>query len=345
MISRADVERYVEECYQLVLRRPADKGGLELYTNAIINKVIMAEKLPNILRNSEEFRKHSPNEYASYLASKGRYPSFGVGPAKYVVNQKTVVKHVPDLVSIIVLEFNTLEVLKPCIASILANTVHPYELIVVDNASADGSYEWEMKHEGIHTVVKNKYNYGWTKGNNVGMKVAHGDYFLLLNSDTEVLNKGWLRDMVTCAKAPKVGTVGAKLLYLDGTIQHIGGGIKNGNPYHPYDHLPENILQGRVNREVPYCTGACLLIKRSTVDVVGYLNEQFQFGYGDVDYGLSVIMAGLKNLYCHKAVLKHHWAYSQRKTRIGIRQEMLKLYQHKWINKLPEIEKRVKLTW
>ncbi|MBA7493679.1 hypothetical protein ES702_04241 [subsurface metagenome] len=266
-------------------------------------------------------------------------------PVKYTVHRRNIVKTITDLVSIIILNYNTLEVLKPCVGSVVAKTTHPFELIVVDNGSRDGSVNWARKNPCVDVVVANKANYGWCKGNNVGIKLARGQIIVLLNSDTIVRTRGWLGKMVEIAKRKTVGTVGAKLLYPNGRIQHIGGGIHKGNPYHPYNKHSANITVAKKNRVVPYVTGACLLIKKSTIKKVGYLDEKFQLGFGDVDYGLRVVTAGLQNIVCCDAVLTHIWAYTQRKTGITLRTGSLGRYYHKWLKRLPKVAKKVKLDW
>lgn len=264
-------------------------------------------------------------------------------PKPIVSRKKTVTGKA--LVSIIILNYNTLEVLKPCVASVSKKTVHPYELMVADNGSRDGSIQWAKKNKEIHVVVENRANLGWTKGNNWGIRFAKGNYFLLLNSDTVVKTRGWLRMMVNIAKSSaSIGTVGAKLIYPNGTIQHVGGGIHKKNPYHPYNHRPARGLNVK-NRQVPFNTGACLLIKRGTIRKVGMLDEQFTLGFGDVDYGLRVVEAGLKNIVCSKAILIHRWAYTQRKFKKYLHTKGLYRYHAKWDKKLPSIAKKVNLAW
>lgn len=264
---------------------------------------------------------------------------------KFVVHRKNIVKAVENLVSIIVLNYNTLEVLKPCVGSVMAKTTHPFELIVVDNRSRDGSLGWAKKNVCIDTVIENRGNYGWCRGNNIGIKKARGKYVLLLNSDTVVRTRGWLKKMVKIAKQKTVGTVGAKLLYPNGKLQHIGGGIHKGNPYHPYNRHKANIPAAKKNRVVPYVTGACLLIKKSTIKKVGLLDEGFKLGFGDVDYGLRVVMAGLKNIVCCEAVVTHRWAYTQRKTGQYLQVGSLGRYHKKWLKHMPKVAKKVKLDW
>lgn len=153
--------------------------------------------------------------------------------------------------------------------------------------------------------------------------------------------------------------MGAILLYPNGAIQHIGGGIHlQGSPYHPFDYrsdvrgrnkptkLPPQI---KTNRAVPYVTGACLLIKRSTISKVGFLDEGFRLGFGDVDYGLSVVMAGLKNMVCADVVLMHRWAYTMRKlkhkTLVHEWPSSTKRYFSKWKHRINELNKLVKIEW
>lgn len=249
------------------------------------------------------------------------------------------------MVSIIILSHNTLKVTADCIKSVLAKTVHPFELFVVDNGSQDGSVPW-LKAESYLTLIANKKNLSFSKANNMAIRRARGKYVCLLNSDIIVRTRGWLGHMVKIAESSsRIGTVGAKLLYPNGTIQHLGGGIHNSSPYHPYDKHPANIKAANVSRNVPYNTGACLLITRTALSKVGLLDEEYPFGFEDVDYGLRVVEKGLRNIMCSKAVLTHLWAYTQRKTGKGIKLSSINVYYKKWNAKLPGLAKKVKLDW
>ncbi len=247
--------------------------------------------------------------------------------------------------SLIILNYNTLELLPVGIASILKNTIYPYELIVVDNASSDQSISW-LKRQPYLKLIKNHGNFGWAKGNNIAIKKSKGAFFVLLNSDVFARHKGWLTQMVNYAMtSSRIGTVGAKLFYPHRRIQHIGGAIHSGSPHHPFEGAPISIQAAYKSRNVPFNTGACLLIKRSTIKKVGYLNEEYRFGYSDVDYGLKVVMKNLRNVFCPKAVLTHFWAYTQRKTGKGIPQSAVQLYLDNWKSKLSILNRKVKLDW
>lgn len=250
-----------------------------------------------------------------------------------------------DLVSIIILSYNTFNVTFNCIKSVLEKTVHPFELFVVDNGSQDGTVDW-LRDEKYLALIANQQNLGYSKANNLAIRQARGEYMCLLNSDIIVRTRGWLKHMVDAAKSStSIGTVGAKLLYPNGTIQHIGGGIHLRAPYHPYDKYPADTEATNASRNVPYNTGACLLITRTALNKVGLLDEDYPFGFEDVDYGLRVVEQGLQNVVCPKAVLTHLWAYTQRKTGKGITMSSLARFHVKWNNKLPELAKKVTLDW
>lgn len=359
VLTRLEVQAFINRCYVETFQRPVDPGGLQTYTRLILNQKLQPEDLPAVLRSSPEYKHNILKlekletqglECPAYLVPKKQIPQ-PFKPKKIesitVVYRKKEIQSHPDLVSIIILEYSTLELLVPCVQSIVWNTAGPYELIVVDNASTDESLQWALSCPDIHVVIENKTNLGWTKANNYAMKIAKGNYLLLLNSDIEVRSKGWTSNMIRCFDDSLVGTVGSKLLYPNGKLQHIGGGIYKKNPYHPYDkERPSLVPYANMNRQVPYNTGACLMIRRSILNKVGWFDENFFFGYDDVDYGLRVTMAGFKNICCCRDMeVIHHWAYTQRKIGKGITQSSLQLHHSKWDDKLDVLSQKVKLSW
>lgn len=103
------------------------------------------------------------------------------------------------MVSIIIVTFNNLNYTKECIQSILEKTAYPnYEIIIVDNKSRDNTpnylKELEKQYSNV-TIVLNEQNYGFAKGNNIGIKKAKGDYIILLNNDT-VVTRGWVNGFI-----------------------------------------------------------------------------------------------------------------------------------------------------
>jgi hypothetical protein len=145
-------------------------------------------------------------------------------------------------VSIIIPVYNKFELTYTCLASILLTVDMPYEVIVVDDASTDKTTEIEEIVKNIK-VVRNEKNEMFVRSCNKGAKFAEGEYIVLLNNDTEVLD-GWLREMLwVFENFEKVGMVGAKLLYPDLTLQEAGGIVwgngkawnygRNQNAFHP----------------------------------------------------------------------------------------------------------------
>jgi glycosyltransferase involved in cell wall biosynthesis len=134
-------------------------------------------------------------------------------PAKYTDN---------PLVSMVILTCNQLEYTRKCLDSILKHTQRPFELIIVDNGSTDGTVQFLESeilrncHDARVKIIKNNENKGFAGGNNQGMAAASGDYVLLLNNDV-VVTPGWLDRMLSCAeKRPEIGIIGPRSNYVSG---------------------------------------------------------------------------------------------------------------------------------
>ncbi len=125
--------------------------------------------------------------------------------------------------SIIIPVFNKLELTRQCLTTLASITTMPeYEVIVVDNASSDGTAEFLAELGGDVQVISNPENYGFAVACNQGANAARGEFLLFLNNDT-IPTDGWLNALVDeVERHPDVAVVGSKLLYEDGTIQHAG---------------------------------------------------------------------------------------------------------------------------
>ncbi len=123
--------------------------------------------------------------------------------------------------SIVIVSFNTKQLLDDCLASVyrsLKDSRVDYELIIVDNVSTDGTREMLKKKYPVIRTILNKENVGFGRGNNQGMEAAKGDYIFLLNSDTIVLNNAIAKLLSFARQHPK-HFVGPKLLNLDRSVQ------------------------------------------------------------------------------------------------------------------------------
>ncbi len=222
----------------------------------------------------------------------------------------------PPLVSLIVPTRDARIVLEPCIESLLAKTAYRrFELIVVDNQSTDPAtldYLAALERRGVARVARFDAPFNFSAINNLAVReTARGDVVGLLNNDLEIVEPGWLEEMVSHALRPSIGAVGARLLYPDGTLQH--GGILLGisgaaGHAHKFLHRVEPGYFGRAQlvHDVSAVTAACLLIRRETYLRVGGMDESFPIAFNDVDFCLRVRALGLRNLWTPFATLVHH---------------------------------------
>ena len=213
------------------------------------------------------------------------------------------------LVSIIIPVWNKWTFTYNCLKSLLENTNGvPYEIIVIDNASTDETVEVLPRINGIK-VIRNRENEGFIEACNKGSKKSKGRYLLFLNNDTQV-TQGWLKSVTDLAESEeKIGAVGAKLVYSDGKLQEAGGIVWNDPVnlawnYGRYDD--PNKWEYNYVKEVDYCSGACLLVKKDIFKRVGLFDKQYAPAYcEDTDMAFSIRNLGYKVMYQPKAEIIH----------------------------------------
>jgi len=226
-------------------------------------------------------------------------------------------------VSIVVPSRDQPALLKRCVETVLQKTQYQnYELIVVDNGSTDPQAcayltTIEDKFADIGSrirVLRHPGEFNFSAMNNRAVRDdARGEYLCLLNNDVAPLDGEWLGEMISLARRPDVGAVGAMLLYPDGRIQHAGIvlGVGWGAPAeHPYIREPGNAFGywGRLqaSQELSAVTAACLVTRRAAWDEVGGLDEEtFAVSYSDVDFCLKLQDAGYVVLWTPLARLVH----------------------------------------
>ncbi|HEV2454238.1 MAG TPA: glycosyltransferase [Verrucomicrobiae bacterium] len=233
-------------------------------------------------------------------------------PQGPVSNGKVIATAVPNksafpLVSIITPVFNNLALTRGCLES-LARTPEKVEceIIVIDNASSDGTSDYLKNQEqaGVVRVIANTANKGFAHACNQGAMAAKGTFLLFLNNDTRV-TEGWLTALVRSAQHATAGVVGAKLLYADGTVQHAGIEFINGIPDHPHRYAPADLPAVNKRRELDMVTGACLLTPRDLFLSLGGFDEVFRNGVEDVDYCLRVRALGRKVIFEPESEVYH----------------------------------------
>ncbi|KAA8996732.1 glycosyltransferase [Affinibrenneria salicis] len=229
------------------------------------------------------------------------------------------------LVSIIIPTKDQLPVLIACVTSLLEKTRYRnYELLIVDNNSETPEAQaWlagvAQVDPGRIRVLRYPHPFNYSSINNMAAGEARGDYLLLLNNDTAIIQEDWLDNLLNHAQRPEVGIVGAKLVYPDRRIQH-GGVILGlrGPAEHPFNGDPMDasgyMQRLQVDQNYSVVTAACLLIRKSVYQQVGGLDEQaFKVSYNDVDLCLKVREAGYLTVWTPYAVVMHEGSVSQKK--------------------------------
>ena len=225
-------------------------------------------------------------------------------------------------VTLIIPTRNRLNVLQPCVESLLAKTSYAnFEVLIVDNDSDDSdtlNYLGELRTRERVRVVSFPGEFNFSAINNFGVSQTDAPVVGLLNNDLEVIHGDWLDEMVSHALRPEIGCVGAKLYYPDDKIQHagvilgIGGVAAHAWQTHPRGHAGQahrNFLQQNLSA----VTAACLVIRREVFLKAGGLDEKLRVAFNDVDFCLKVRAAGYRNLWTPYAELYHHESASRGK--------------------------------
>lgn len=242
---------------------------------------------------------------------------------------------VPPKVSIVIPTRDRAGLLGMALDSLIGKTAYRnFEIIIVDNGSVEPetfALFAEMKATWPNTtIVRDDGDFNYPRICNNGVAVATGELILFLNNDIEVVEAGWLDEMVALALRPGVGIVGAKLLYPDRTIQHAGVMVGLfGYASHWFAHAlpdtpgPEGRLLAR--QDVSAVTGACQLIRRDVWEAIGPLDaERFQEDCNDIDLCLRARRAGYEVVTTPYALLIHHESASRGKARNKLHRERLK---------------------
>lgn len=240
-------------------------------------------------------------------------------------------------VSVIVVTYNNLELTRACLASIDEHSQYEnLEIIIVDNASSDGSIEFLKNWSSVNgnrRLILNDNNRGFAAANNQGLNIATGDFLVMLNNDTYV-TPGWVRSLVNhLNRDTTIGLIGP-------VTNNIGNEAKIDIPYADMSEMlvkSAAYTRRHAGQLYPLRTVAffCVMMKRETFERVGQLDEAFGRGwFEDDDYCRRVERVGLRVVCAEDVFVHHHLSASFNKLKQQDRQELFeenkKIYEAKW---------------
>ena len=228
----------------------------------------------------------------------------------------------PPLVSLIIPMKDLAEITQTCVESILEKTDYPnYEILIVNNNSEDEkTYTFLsdiQKNSSCVRVIDYNKSFNYSAINNHAVDHARGEIVGLINNDIEIINKGWLTELVSHAVRDEIGCVGAKLYYHDNTIQHAGVILGlHGLAGHSHKNLPRQdpgyFRRLQVTQTISAVTAAMMLVKKSIYKDVGGLNENdLKVAFNDVDFCIKVSNKGYRNIWTPYAKAYHYESKSR----------------------------------
>jgi GT2 family glycosyltransferase len=222
--------------------------------------------------------------------------------------------------SVIILNYNGEGYTKNCLDSIFSNSDGVnFEVIMIDNASTDSSLDIVKRNFSQVRIIENSINYGYAKGNNIGIRQSHGEFCLILNSDTELLPNALREALDFVRHSPPLTIVCAKVLNFDGTPQIncrrfpklLTEYLKHA--FYKIKFIDNPLSRRQVIRtwerdevqKVDWATGCFLLTRKKDIEKIGLFDDNFFLLYEDVDLCLRFHQAGGQTVYYPFSIIKH----------------------------------------
>lgn len=211
------------------------------------------------------------------------------------------------LASIIIINWNGLHLLRPCLASLAAQTEQRFEVIVTDNGSSDGSAAWLAAQAGVR-LIQNERNQGFAPACNQGIRASSTPYIVLLNNDTEVV-PGWLAALLAPMDDPSMGMVASLMVFASQPQVVQSAGIALDRAAIAWDRfggLPVALPQVQQPARIFGPSGGAALYRRTMLDEIGLLDERYFAYLEDVELAWRAQKAGWQCAYAPQAVVHHH---------------------------------------
>jgi GT2 family glycosyltransferase len=229
-----------------------------------------------------------------------------------------------------------IDILANAIESVKRHTSYPnYEFIVVADPAGVPPTTARALEGTRHQVLRFERLglFNFSAKVNAGVAAGAGDQILLFNDDLEAFEDDWMSSMLEYAQEPQIGAVGAKLLYPDGRLQHIGmvlgvAGVA-AHAFHQHPGVSPGYAGSAIMvRNYSAVTAACMMTRRQVFDEVGRFDERFPVDFNDVDYCLRLLRAGHRIVYTPWAKLYHHESasFGVRRHDLGVLDEV----RHRW---------------
>jgi len=213
------------------------------------------------------------------------------------------------LVSIIILNYNQIKVTCEFLDSAKHLTYPNYEIILVDNASKENPTALIQKNYPSVKLIVNSENLGFTGGNNVGIRAAKGDYYFVVNNDTEVTPDLLEKMLEPFAQDPAIGVVSPKIRYFHHPKVLQYAGFTEINPITGRNKAIGDKEEDKGQFDSPgftaYAHGAAMLLKREVVEKAGTLADLFFIYYEELDWSARIRRAGYKIYYQPTALIFH----------------------------------------
>jgi GT2 family glycosyltransferase len=218
-------------------------------------------------------------------------------------------------VTIVIPTRDRADLLAVCVDGIRDKTDYPsFRVVIVDNESTQRDTRIlldELAADPRFTVLEQAGAFNYSKLSNAGARVTNSPFLVFMNNDVQILDLRWLKKLMRWAVEPRIGAVGAKLLFPNGKIQHAGvvlgmGGIAGHVYRRSHAAHPGYLQQLRATREVLAVTGACFAVERKKFDAIGGFDEEnLPIDLNDIDLCLRLVAKGWTNVWTPDATFIH----------------------------------------